>query len=245
MTSASSVARSQSVVLIEQDGDTLVSNWTDSIVVSRNRRRHFNVYALKYGESMDAGAGRRCETLDSTKGLKDPSTLLAAIEAAADELGLYMDWGDAIPALAELDWVVAAVVAKAVGGTLPSPPTFEELAQQRTSCARKKVEVSVEWGHGRRTIHVPMRDWVEIARGGSYSDEKPCLYEDEGERFMAVLRIDGTEMSLEATYDEGSTGLIGALEEADIRGPRMFGHDVARLLIEASSWYFPPESEHT
>ena len=33
----------------------------------------------------------------------------------------------------------------------------------------------------------------------------------------------------------GGTGFIGALAEASIRGPQMFGHDVASLLIEAAS----------
>lgn len=234
MTSATSMARSPSVVLIEQDRDTMVSNWIDAIVVSRNQQRHFNVYARKYAETMDTAASRRWLTLDSTIGLKDPSTLLTAINAAAEELDLELDWDDAIAALAGLDWVVAAVVAKGVDWTLPAPPAFEELAQQRASCARAKVEVRVEWGYDSHSILVPMRDWVEIAGGGSYSDEEPYSY--EGERFTAVWSINGTgENSLEVTYDDGGTGFIGALADASIRGPRMFGHDVASLLIDAAS----------
>jgi hypothetical protein len=183
---------------------------------------------------MDTAASRRWLTLDSTSGLKDPSTLLAAINAAAQVLDLELGWDDAIAALARLDWVVAAVVAKGVDWTLPAPPGFEELAQQRASCARAKVEVSVEWGYDSHSILVPMRDWVEIAGGGSYSDEEPYFY--EGKRFTAVWSINGTgENSLEVTYDDGGTGFIGALAGASIRGPRMFGYDVASLLIEAAS----------
>ena len=70
----------------------MVSNWIDAIVVSRNQQRHFNVYARKYAETMDTAASRRWLTLDSTIGLKDPSTLLAAINAAAEELDLELDF---------------------------------------------------------------------------------------------------------------------------------------------------------
>ena len=212
----------------------MVSNWIDAIVVSRNQQRHFSVYARKYAETMDTAASRRWLTLDSTIGLKDPSTLLTAINAGAEELDLELDWGDAITALAGLDWVVAAVVAKGVDWTLPAPPVFEHLAQQRATCARAKVEGRVEWGYDLHSILVPMRDWVGIACGGSYSDEEPYPY--EGERFTAVWTINGTgEDSLEVTYDAGGTGFIGALADASIRGPQMFGQDVGRLLIEAAS----------
>ena len=88
-----------------------------------------------------------------------------------------MDWDDAIAALAGLDWVVAAVVAKGVDWTLPAPPGFEELAQQRASCARAKVEVRVEWGYDSHTILVPMRDWVEIAGCGMV---EPAVFENVG-----------------------------------------------------------------
>jgi hypothetical protein len=144
MTSATSMTRCPSVVLAEQDRFNMVSNWIDAIVVSRNRKRHFNVYARKYTEAMGTPASRRWLTLDSTIGLKDPSTLLAAINATSQYLDLEY-WEDAIAELARLDWVVAAVVAKAVGWALPAPPTIEELARQRASCAKANVEVAVEW----------------------------------------------------------------------------------------------------
>ena len=211
----------------------MVSNWIDAIVVSRNQQRHFNVYARKYAETMDTAASRRWMTLDSTIGLKEPSTLLSAINATAAELDLELDWDDAITALAGLDWVVAAVVAKGVDWALPAPPTFEELAQQRATCARARVEVRVEWGYDSHSILVPMRDWVEIAGGGSYSDEEPYAY--EGKRFTARWSILGAgKDSLHVTYDDGGEGYRGALAGASIRGPQMFGHDVASLLIEAA-----------
>lgn len=234
MTSPTSMARSPSIVLIEQNREAMASNWTDAIVVSRNHQRHFNVYARRHTETMGIAARRRWLTLDSTVGLKDPSTLLAAIKSAAEELELELAWDDAIAVLAELDWVIAAVVAKNVDCELPAPPTFKQLSQQRGSCARASIEVSVEWGYDPHSIFVPMRDWVEILGGGYYSDEEPYSY--EGERLTAVWRINGTGAdSLKITYDDGGIGFIGALAEASIRGPQIFGHDVATLLIEAAS----------
>ena len=233
MTSACSMARSPSVVLIEQDRDTMVSNWVDAIVVSRNQQRHFNVYARKYAETMDTAASRRWMTLDSTIGLKEPSALLSAINATAAYLDLELDWHEAIAALAGLDWVVAAAVAKEGNWALPAPPTFEALAQQRATCSRARVEVRVEWGYESHSIFVPMSEWVEIAGGGSYSDEEPYSY--EGKSFTACWSILGAgKDSLHVTYDDGGEGFRGALAGASIRGPQMFGHDVARLLIEAA-----------
>lgn len=234
MTSATSITRCPSVVLGEQDRFNMVSNWIDAIVVCRNRKRHFNVYARKYTEAMGTPASRRWLTLDSTVGLKDPSTLLAAILATVQYFDLELDWDDAIAALARLDWVVAAVVAKAYGCALPATPTIEELARQRASCARMKVEVGVEWGYESHSIRVPMRDWIEIVGGGSYSDEEP--YRCEGERFTAVWNINsGGEDSLVVTYDDYACGFTGALADASICGPRVFDNDVASLLLEAAS----------
>ena len=70
MSSASSMARSPSVVLTERDRFNMVSSWTDAIAVSRSQRRSFSVYARKYAELMDARNTRRWLTLESTLGLK-------------------------------------------------------------------------------------------------------------------------------------------------------------------------------
>jgi hypothetical protein len=227
------MARSPSVVLTEQDRYNMVSSWTDAIVVSRSRRRSFSVYARKYAEMMDARSTRRWLTLESTSGLKDPKSLLAAIESAASALDLEVDWDEAVAALGRLDWVIGASVADSLEWTLPSIPSYVDLAAQRASLARARIELQVEWGYDQHTIALAMSDWLAVLHGEPLSIQEPYWY--GGDRFTAKWALDGTGGgSLVVSYDEGGVGYSGALSSVTIRGPAVYGIDVAQLLLKAA-----------
>jgi hypothetical protein len=233
MAIASSITRSPSVIVYEESGSGILDGFKEAIIVSRNSKRFFTVYTRTFKEKYDGAGSGEWLILNVESGMRDPRALLMSIESTATRLDVKIYWPAAITELAKIDYVVAAIIAETMNMTLPAPPSFENLLQNRPSCVRGHVEVFVEWGYELHAIKIAMRDWFQIVGGSYYSDKKKYWY--EGVRYTANWVINGYGFnSLFVGYDDGGVSFEGALLEAEIHGPKVFNHDLAILLIEAA-----------
>lgn len=225
--------KTKTVVLLENDRDSMVDNWTDSLTVSRNGRKRFTVKLSKFGDGPD-GNNRGWRIWDKTADLSTPTQVLDAIESITDEQGLSLDWAEATTLIAELDWITAAIIAVKKKVALPKVPTLFDLVEQRSLTTLGKVEIGVEWGYDMHELSLDFVDWLCILQGDSYGKESSYYY--EGKRFVATWSFDITgDCELEITYgDDGGTGWRGALSSVDVlQGKSIDGFDLAQLLIKA------------
>lgn len=222
--------RAAKVVLLHREAFSMVDDWIDHIELRRDAHAKFAVWSNKYGEDPMTGR-RRWFDWDKTKGLKSPMAIHKAIEDAAEYLSVQVEWVDAIPLIASVDWLTAAVIASSVGYEIPALPDVDVLLSQRSLRSIGRVTIGAEWGYDMHELTLPFERWVRILGGESWSIEEPYWY--EGQRFIGEWSFDGTG-GLVVGYHDGGVGWDGSLGSLDvIDGPKMDYVDLARIALAA------------
>ena len=216
-TSPLSFRRSAQVVLL--------SSWCDRLELQRNRNARFTVCAWKL-------FGGKWEPWNTCKGFATPLQVMSAIDELADLLGVNVDYADALPLIASIDWVTAAVIAEKIGHDVSALDEFAILTKQRSFRPFGKVKVGVEWGYDIHTIAMPFERWLRVLGGELYTKSEPYTY--EGKVFNAQWYFNCQQ--LQVTYGDAGTGWEGSLDALDLLdGPHVDGVDIAKLAIKASS----------
>jgi hypothetical protein len=225
--------KAETAVLLKKDRFTMSDSWTDRIELTRQPGCKFRVIGSK-----DLGS----PTLDQpgniviteADGITAPLRLHREIEETASMLDVELEWVDAIPLIAELDWMTAAVIAKEIEQDLPELPAYDTIVSQRSARsirAMGKVTIGAEWGYEMHELVMPFERWLRIVAGEDDRIEKPYIY--EGKRFLGVWQFDG-KGHLEVEYDDGGQGWGGRLQDLSlIDGPKVDGVDLARLACES------------
>ncbi len=220
------------VTLLEQERFTMSSDWIDQIELQRSRGAKFSVMANKYGDDPMSGR-RRWFNLETTAGIEEPMALMKAVDAAASLLDVTLEWVDAIPLIATIDWVSAAVIAGKLEIAIPELPATDFLISQRSLRALGKVTVSAEWGGELHNLSMSFERWVRILNGQSFSFRSPYSY--EGQRFRGLWSF-GDDLELEVTYTGSGVALTGSLHDlSKHEGPKLDGVDLAVLALRAAS----------
>jgi hypothetical protein len=208
----------------------MVSSWTDAIVVSRTPRGMFGVYSRK---QLDASEGGRWITLGQDTGLATPVALLAAIREAECLTNSDVEWDEALPKVAELDWAMGAALANALERDVPVPPKAKDLPAQGRFRKSDVVTVSVPWDNEEYSLDVPIHLWAEVCAGKSLRRRSRQHY--EGTHFGLTWNFDITqEDALVVASDEGGGDWENSLDEAYIHGPEVFGLNMGKLMVSAA-----------
>jgi hypothetical protein len=222
--------RAARVVLLHRDAFSMMDDWIDHIEIRRDARAIFAVWANKYGEDPMTGR-RRWFDWSKMRGLKSPMVIYKAIEDAAEYLNVQVEWVDAIPLIASIDWLTAAVIASNVGYEIPKLPDVDILMNQRSLRSIGRVTIGAEWGYDMHKISLTFERWVRILRGEYLEIDEP--YWHEGQRFTSTWSFDGIGRVV-VTYDDGGVGWdgnLGGLELID--GPKVENVDLALLALSA------------
>ncbi len=227
--------KSATIILFERGRFTMSDSWTDRIELKRSAGCRFEVTGSK-----DLGAPTLEQPgnlpITHVDGIASPRALYRALNDAAMLLDVELEWVDAIPLIAKLDWITAAVIAKNAGHDVPELPSFETLVSQRslTSIRRMgKVTIGAEWGYDMHELTMSFEQWLRILVGERHRVEKPYLY--EGKEYLGVWMFDGKGGLVVGIDYEGvgwGSHLVG-LELID--GPRFEDADLAKLAVHASS----------
>ena len=217
--------RSARVCLLDADRFTMLSSWCDRLELKRDRKARFAVYARKLIDS-------RWEVWNTCKGLVTPLHVMNAIDESAELLGVNVDYAEALPLIASIDWVTAAVIAEKTGYDVPTLDEFAILIKQRSFRSFGKVVIGVEWGYDMHTIAMPFERWLRVLGGELNTKSEPYTY--EGEVFNAQWYFN--RQQLQVTYGDAGTGWEGSLDALGLLdGPHVDGVDIAKLAIRASS----------
>ena len=185
---------------------------TGSITSNVRRSAHakFAVWGNKYGEDPMTGK-RRWMDWDKTSDLRSPAAVKKALEDEAEFLGVEIDWSDALPLIAMIDRLSAAVIASITGLKVPARPATDVLLEQRALRPLGQVTIGVMWGYDMHELQLSFERWIRILGGEAWTIEDPYWY--EGQRFAGCWAFNG-QGGLEVTYDDG-------------------GVDIARLALSA------------
>lgn len=222
--------RSARAVLLHRESSSMVDDWIDHIELRRDAYANFSVWGNKYGEDPMTGR-RRWFEWDKTTGIRSPMAVKKAIEAEAEFLGVPVEWADAIPLIASIDWVTAVVIASSSGYEIPKLPAFDVLRFQRSLRALGRVTIGAEWGYYMHELSMPFERWARILGGEAWGTDEPYWY--EGERFTGTWAFDGAGQ-LEVSYDGGGVGWFGELNGLEsIDGPTVDEVDLAKVALGA------------
>jgi hypothetical protein len=217
--------RSAKAVLVDRERSSIQSSWRDLLELRRDARARFSVYVRKFSDG-------KWELGNTCKGLVTPLQVMNAIGESADLLGTEIEYVKALPLIASLDWVTAAVIAEKMGCGIPTLPEFPSLIKQRSLRSFGRVIVGVEWGHDMHEIFLPFDRWLQVLGGDRYIKSAPYHY--EGESFRAQWRFN--DLQLEVIYDGEGVGWDGDLHSLGLlKGPQVDGVDIAKLALLASS----------
>ncbi len=221
--------KSATVILLERDRFTMSDSWMDRIELTRRPGCKFRVIGSKVLGSPTLDQPGNI-VITEADGITAPLLLHREIEEAASMLDVELEWVDAIPLIAELDWMTAAVIAKEVGQDLPELPAYDTIVSQRSARsirAMGKVTIGAEWGYEMHELLMPFERWLRIVAGEDDRIEKPYIY--EGKRFLGIWCFDG-KGRLEVEYDDGGQGWGGRLQDLPlIDGPKLDGVDLAKI----------------
>ena len=217
--------RSAQVVLVDSERFTMQSSWCDRLELHRDRQAQFSVHSRKLIDG-------KWNEWNTSRGLVTPLQVMNAIDESADLLGAVVEYVEALPLIACIDWVTAAVIAEKIGHDVPTLNEFSILAKQRSFRSFGKVTIGVEWGYDMHTTSMPFERWLRVLGGELYIKSKRYNY--EGNVSKTQWRFYGQQ--LEVTYDDGGTGWEGGLDALDLLiGPQVDGADIAKSAIQASS----------
>lgn len=223
--------RAAKVVLLHREASSMVDDWIDHIELRRTASAKFAVWGNKYGEDPMTGR-RRWMDWDKTSDLRSPVAVKKALENEAEFLGVEIDWSDALPLIASVDWLTAAVIASTKDLQVPTLPSIDALLGQRGLRPLGRVTIGVMWGYDMHELHLPFERWIRILGGEAWTIQEP--YWHEGQRFTGCWAFNG-HGSLEVTYEDGGVGWKGELSAVDIIvGQMVDGVDVASLALIAA-----------
>ena len=111
---------------MHREAFSMVDDWIDHIEIRRSAGANFAVWGNKYGENPMNGR-RQWGEWEKVKGLKSPMAIFKAIEDMAEFLSVDVEWVDAIPLIATIDWLMAAVIANRKGFDIPALPDVDDL----------------------------------------------------------------------------------------------------------------------
>jgi hypothetical protein len=224
------IRRSARVVLLHREAYSMVDDWIDRIELRRDAYATFAVWGNKHGEDPNTGR-RRWFDWDKQKGLKTPMSIHKAIEGTAEYLSVQVDWVDAVPLIASIDWITSAVIASSLGYEIPALPEVNVLRAQRSLRAFGRVTIGAQWGSEMHELALPLDRWVGILRGERWSTKETYRY--EGQRFTGDWSFDGIG-GLTVSYDDGGVGWEGHLDGLGfIEGPKIDDVDLAKLALSA------------
>jgi len=224
--------RAAKVALLHREASSMVDDWIDHIELRRTANARFAVWGNKYGEDPMTGR-RRWMDWDKTSDLKSPAAVKQALANEAEFLGVEIDWSDALPLIASIDWLTAAVIASISGLKVPALPRAEVLLEQRALRPLGRVTVGAIWGYDMHELQLSFERWIRILGGEAWTIEEP--YWHEGQRFTGCWTFDG-KGGLEVTYDDGGVGWEGELRGLDaITGLQLDGVDLGRLALDGAS----------
>ena len=113
--SPTAFARCPAVILFEEEGDNMASDWVDFIVCSRTKRGDFAVYGRKWAEEYSRGRYmKRWFTIFSRKGIRTPAGLVSDIKDCEVELSVDVYWPEIIVKLEKLDSQMGQAVDEVV-----------------------------------------------------------------------------------------------------------------------------------
>lgn len=222
--------RAARVVLLQREASSMVDDWLDHIELRRGAHATFAVWGNKYGENPMTGRQQWGEWY-KIQGLKSPMAIYEAIVGQANYLNVTVEWVEAIPLIASIDWLTAAVIASNVGYEIPALPDVNVVLDQRSLRTVGRVTIGAEWGHGMHELVLPFERWLRVLRGERWSVVEPYWY--EGKRFTGDWSFDGVG-GLLVGYDDGGVGWAGNLAGLDvIEGPKLDDVDLARLALSS------------
>jgi hypothetical protein len=226
--------RAASVVLVGEEGDNMTGNWIDQVSLRRDSRGRFTALAKKFCEDHMGQGRKRWIEIDRVADLKVPSQIATGLDRCAETIGVDLAWFEAVDELANLDWVVAAVVASQRGEDIPRLPALEVLVSQRSLRAFGRVQVSAEWGYDLHEVWLLMETWFRILGGEVVVVHAPYRY--EGQACQAIWRFDvNAKEQLDIGIDDGGTGWAGDLDSITVlKGPNIEGVDIAKVALAAS-----------
>jgi hypothetical protein len=208
----------------------MVDNWIDRIELCRDAYANFSVWGSKYGGDPLSGTWHWFDW-NKTKRLKNPMAIHAAIEEEATYRDVQVEWVDAIPLIASIDWLTAAVIARHFDFRIPELPAVDVLLTQRALRSLGPVRVGAEWGHEVHEIVVSYERWLRILCGEPFRTDAHYWY--EGRKFTAVWFFTG-DHRLVVSYDGCGVHWDGCLDEIDfIAGPTVDDVDLARVSLDA------------
>jgi len=221
---------SAKVVLLHREAFSMVDDWIDHIELRRTAGANFAVWGNKYGENPMTGR-RQWGEWEKVNGLKSPMAIFKAIEDMAEFLSVDVEWAKAIPLIASIDWLTAAVIAHQKGYEIPSLPEIDVLLNQRSLRPFGHVKIGAIWGYDMHEFDLPLERWIRVLNGDTWSAEKRYWY--EGQRFKGNWSFDGLG-SLSVGYGDGGQGWRGNLSGLDmIDGPKIDEVDLAKLTLSA------------
>jgi hypothetical protein len=234
-----SAARSRApatVVLVSDESVTMSDSWIDQLELQRDTRATFTVMARKHGDDHITGR-RRWRDVGRRGGLRAPESVRAALLAEAEMLGVEIDWSDALPRIATIDWVTAAVIARKIGRDAPPLPAIDAMLAQRSLRTLRSVKVGAEWGYDMHCVKMSFEQWLRVLCGETFCKE--TRYDYEGRRSRAWWKFDGRghlRVLIDMDGDGYPTGegWIGRIQGLDmVEGPQVDGDDLARIALEA------------
>ena len=224
------------VEIVRSDFEYRNNACSGRVLVRRDRAGVLAVIADIRHFALPAGPRWGRERLEYGE-ISSSEALRSALIAATDLIPVSIDWSIAVKQVAEVDWLLASVLAKRLGDPLievPRLPAFEILRAQRTIRGLRAigaVAIEVEWGYEKHDVSVPFDRWLRALSGSALVAREPYIY--DGERFVGEWEIEGTH--LRVGYGDGGVGWIGDLEGVDeLSGPQLEGVDVAALTLMAA-----------
>ncbi len=226
--------KSPAVILLNKDRFAMSGIWTHRIELTRLPRCRFNVTGSKdLGRPTDQLGNLPITHVD---GITSPRALYRALNNAASILAVEMEWVHAIPLIAQLDWITAAVIANDTDYDVPKLPPFETVISQRLLTSIRgieKVKLGAELGYDMHELTMSFEEWLRILGGETDRVEKPYFY--EGKRCLGDWKFD-VKGGLVVGIDYEGERWGGRLADlAPIDSPKLENADLAKLAVRASS----------
>jgi hypothetical protein len=160
--------------------------------------------------------------------IKNPNQLWEVILTCKNDCGLEFGYQDIINQLAKLDWIVAAVLAKKIGVTVPRVPTLKLFQTQHSLRSILGVSIAVSWNYEWHYIKLSFEKWIRLLNGETQF--KSSRYGADGQILTAHwrLNVNATSQIFVPTCWEGSFRSANSL-----KGPMVDSYDLAILTLES------------
>lgn len=100
-------ARCPAALLFEEEGDNMISDWTDYIVATRTKAGIYSIYARKL-------LRKRWSTVEHFKNIRTASEIVSAIVECEARLYVNVCWPEVIEAMKKLDVKLAQEIGSII-----------------------------------------------------------------------------------------------------------------------------------